>query len=179
MVIVTIHLSSDEHIPSEFELVDVSKQLPQLIRRPGLATWTPTIDRNVNTCFGSYDAYILSLPEDKRADTKLLETHWPPSNIDTLHLERWQVFIFFLNARLVMNGRRTLVSAYTHIFKTRVDFLLLCSNAKPVTTHSTLHKFRKFLITRACCFRYIHSFTQENAWRKTQTHQVMPRRQRK
>lgn len=72
----------------EFELVDVSEQLPQLIRRPGLTTWSPTVDRAVNTSFNSYDAYIQSLPEDKRSDVKLMETHWPPGNAETLHLER-------------------------------------------------------------------------------------------
>ena len=89
MVIIAISWSPDEYIPLEFELVDVSKQLPELIRRSGLTTWSPTIDRNVNTSFGSYDAYIRSLPEDKRADTKLLETHWPPSNTEDMYLERW------------------------------------------------------------------------------------------
>ncbi|KAG6331309.1 hypothetical protein ID866_7782 [Astraeus odoratus] len=72
----------------EFELVDVSKYLPQLIRRPGLYSWSPTIDRTVNMSFGTYDAYLQSLPEDKRADSKLMHTHWPPSNAETLHLER-------------------------------------------------------------------------------------------
>ncbi|KAI6121941.1 S-adenosyl-L-methionine-dependent methyltransferase [Pisolithus sp. B1] len=72
----------------EFELVDVSEQFPQLIRRPGLTTWSPTVDRTVNTSFNSYDVYIQSLPEDKRSDVKLMETHWPPGNTETLHLER-------------------------------------------------------------------------------------------
>ncbi|KAI6165913.1 S-adenosyl-L-methionine-dependent methyltransferase [Pisolithus thermaeus] len=72
----------------EFELVDVSEQFPQLIRRPGLTTWSPTVDRTINTSFDSYDAYIQSLPEDKRSDVKLTETHWPPGNAETLHLER-------------------------------------------------------------------------------------------
>ncbi|KAL4073670.1 S-adenosyl-L-methionine-dependent methyltransferase [Scleroderma citrinum] len=72
----------------EFELVDVSDQLPQLIRRPGLITWSPTIDRNVNTSFSSYDAYIQSLPVGKRGDSKLIETHWPPNNAEALHLGR-------------------------------------------------------------------------------------------
>ncbi|KAI6134775.1 S-adenosyl-L-methionine-dependent methyltransferase [Pisolithus croceorrhizus] len=72
----------------EFELVDVSEQFPQLIRRSGLTTWSPTVDRTVNTSFNSYDVYIQSLPEDKRSDVKLMETHWPPGNTETLHLER-------------------------------------------------------------------------------------------
>ncbi|KIO09579.1 hypothetical protein M404DRAFT_14128 [Pisolithus tinctorius Marx 270] len=72
----------------EFELVDVSEQHPQLIRRPGITTWSPTVDRMVNTSFSSYGAYIQSLPEDKRSDVKLTETHWPPSNVEALHLER-------------------------------------------------------------------------------------------
>ncbi|KAH7882343.1 S-adenosyl-L-methionine-dependent methyltransferase [Phlebopus sp. FC_14] len=71
----------------EFELVDVSAQLPQLIRRPGITTWTPTVDRSIKTCFSTWDAYIETIPEDKRADSKLMETHWPPSNAAALGLE--------------------------------------------------------------------------------------------
>jgi multisite-specific tRNA:(cytosine-C5)-methyltransferase len=70
--------------------VDVSDMLPSLVRRPGLSTWTPVTDRK-SSFFESYDAYIASLPENKRADVKLGRSHWPPeeSELEKLHLERW------------------------------------------------------------------------------------------
>ncbi|KAH0834903.1 S-adenosyl-L-methionine-dependent methyltransferase [Lanmaoa asiatica] len=71
-----------------FELVDVSSQFPQLIRRPGITSWSPTVGRSIDTSHPSWAAYIETIPEDKRAESKILETHWPPSNIGTLNLER-------------------------------------------------------------------------------------------
>ncbi|EKM56700.1 uncharacterized protein PHACADRAFT_172372 [Phanerochaete carnosa HHB-10118-sp] len=63
-----------------FELIDMSTHLPGLIFRSGIKTWTPALDRS---------EYIESLPENKRADSKLVESHWPPSlaEADALHLE--------------------------------------------------------------------------------------------
>ena len=78
---------------SGFELVDVTSHLPGLKHRPGLTTWTPSVDRSVVTDFTSYHDFIQSLPEDKRAETKLTETHWPPSHEDAerLRITRWFV----------------------------------------------------------------------------------------
>ncbi|GJE86312.1 RsmB/NOP family class I SAM-dependent RNA methyltransferase [Phanerochaete sordida] len=72
-----------------FELVDMSNHLPGLIFRPGIKTWTPFVDRFVTTKFPTYQAYLESLPENKRADAKLVESHWPPTpaEADALHLE--------------------------------------------------------------------------------------------
>ncbi|OCH92740.1 S-adenosyl-L-methionine-dependent methyltransferase [Obba rivulosa] len=74
----------------EFELVDVSNHLPELIHRPGLTTWKPTVDRSINTDFATYDEYLQSLPEEKRGDTKMLPSHWPPSAdvVEKLNLPR-------------------------------------------------------------------------------------------
>ncbi|KAN0086028.1 S-adenosyl-L-methionine-dependent methyltransferase [Tylopilus felleus] len=72
----------------EFELVDVSSHLPELIRRPGITNWLPTVGRSIDTSHTSWEAYIESISEDKRAETKMLETHWPPSNAGALNLER-------------------------------------------------------------------------------------------
>lgn len=63
-----------------FELLDMSTHLPTLIHRPGLTTWTPSVDRATNTSYATYSDYIDSLPEDKRTESKMLETHWPPSS---------------------------------------------------------------------------------------------------
>ncbi|KAG8216542.1 S-adenosyl-L-methionine-dependent methyltransferase [Butyriboletus roseoflavus] len=72
----------------EFELVDVSSRLPELIRRPGIAHWSPTVGRLIDTSHPSWAAYIETIPEDQRAGSKMLETHWPPSNVGALNLER-------------------------------------------------------------------------------------------
>ncbi|KAG9311645.1 S-adenosyl-L-methionine-dependent methyltransferase [Chiua virens] len=77
----------------EFELMDVSSQLPGLICRPGITNWSPTVGRSIDTSYPSWAAYIESIPEDKRSESKMLETHWPPSNAGTLNLERWCVSI--------------------------------------------------------------------------------------
>ncbi|KAK7683830.1 hypothetical protein QCA50_013206 [Cerrena zonata] len=73
-----------------FELVDATNHLPGLKHRPGLTTWTPSVDRSVVTDFTTYHDFIQSLPEEKRADTKLVESQWPPSAEDAerLHITR-------------------------------------------------------------------------------------------
>ncbi|EMD37062.1 hypothetical protein CERSUDRAFT_50963, partial [Gelatoporia subvermispora B] len=70
----------------EYELVDVSTHLPALVYRPGLTTWKPTVDRSINTEFATHEEYLQSLPEEKRADSKLLPSHWPPSADDAAKL---------------------------------------------------------------------------------------------
>jgi multisite-specific tRNA:(cytosine-C5)-methyltransferase len=75
----------------EYELVDVSSRLPALIRRPGLYTWKPTVDKVIDTSFVTYEAFMKSLPEEKRLETKMLKSHWPPTNdeAEKFLLERW------------------------------------------------------------------------------------------
>lgn len=41
----------------DFELVDVSDDLPSLVRKPGLSTWRPAVDRDINMSFVSYKEY--------------------------------------------------------------------------------------------------------------------------
>ncbi|EGO29336.1 hypothetical protein SERLADRAFT_345585 [Serpula lacrymans var. lacrymans S7.9] len=72
----------------DFELLDVSMQLPQLIRRPGITTWRPTVDRSINTVFDTYEDYTQTLDETQREDSKMLSSHWPPSNTKELNLTR-------------------------------------------------------------------------------------------
>ncbi|OBZ66691.1 Multisite-specific tRNA:(cytosine-C(5))-methyltransferase trm4b [Grifola frondosa] len=73
-----------------FELIDMSTHLPGLIHRPGVTSWKPTVDRSINTEFPTYDDYIESLPESKRAESKMSESHWPPtpSEAESLNLSR-------------------------------------------------------------------------------------------
>lgn len=76
---------------SGFELIDMSNHLPGLIYRPGLTSWKPTVTREINTDFATYEDYIQSMPESQRASSKMVESHWPPSlaEAEELHLSRW------------------------------------------------------------------------------------------
>ncbi|CAL1709673.1 unnamed protein product [Somion occarium] len=73
-----------------FELVDVSNFLPGLVYRPGMTSWVPSVDRSVITDFATFQGYIQSLPESKREETKMVESHWPPAQAEAeeLHLSR-------------------------------------------------------------------------------------------
>ena len=69
----------------------MSGHLPGLVHRPGIKTWRPTVDRSINADFATYEEYMQSLPEEKRAESKMLPTHWPPSieEAERLNLTRW------------------------------------------------------------------------------------------
>ncbi|KAI0826143.1 cytosine-5--methyltransferase [Irpex lacteus] len=73
-----------------FELVDMSNHLTGLQFCPGVTTWTPSVDRSVVLDYPTYQDFIQSLPESKRSDTKLLQSHWPPSSdeAESLRLTR-------------------------------------------------------------------------------------------
>ncbi|KAG0232666.1 tRNA (cytosine(34)-C(5))-methyltransferase [Actinomortierella wolfii] len=62
------------------ELVDVSNELPELIRKPGLSHWT------VFTKEGVQVDRLEDLPKDAKG--KFFESMWPPKNAKDLHLER-------------------------------------------------------------------------------------------
>ncbi|KAF9459139.1 cytosine-5--methyltransferase [Collybia nuda] len=70
----------------EFHLVDVSSTLPELKRRPGMTTWRPCVDRDVNMSYDSFSAFSTS--EDATSNTKLTEGHWPPQDVGRLNLPR-------------------------------------------------------------------------------------------
>ena len=84
-------------VRSGFELVDVSEHLPELNRRPGITSWRPAINKDVDMPYGTFAEYCesfekLSGTELKEQNRKrLLETHWPPANAGALGLERWCV----------------------------------------------------------------------------------------
>ncbi|GBE83565.1 Multisite-specific tRNA:(cytosine-C(5))-methyltransferase trm4b [Sparassis crispa] len=69
-----------------FELVDMPNHLPGLIHRPGITTWKPTVDRSIFTDFATYEDYIQSLPESRRADSKMHPSHWPPPPSEAVEL---------------------------------------------------------------------------------------------
>ncbi|KAG9100432.1 hypothetical protein FRC06_004141, partial [Ceratobasidium sp. 370] len=72
----------------DFELVDVSMALPELKRRPGMSSWRPPVNREMNKFFDTYAEFIESLTPKQRDETKLVETQWPPTNAAELHMER-------------------------------------------------------------------------------------------
>ena len=82
------NLSSDDDV--EFELVDESSRLPELIRQPGVKRWTPPVGKNADTSFKTYNAFMDSLPEEKK-ETKMVRSHWPPGaeEAEDFKLERW------------------------------------------------------------------------------------------
>lgn len=87
-------MSMGAHTHIGFELVDMSNHLPGLVFRPGIKTWTPSVDRSVDLSFQTFQDYIQSLPENKRADSKLVESHWPPTpeEAEELRLNLWSVY---------------------------------------------------------------------------------------
>jgi multisite-specific tRNA:(cytosine-C5)-methyltransferase len=74
---------------ADFQLIDVSSRFPDLVRRPGISSWTPTVDRSINTTFKTWAAYNETLSEEQRAESKISETHWPPINAESLQLQHW------------------------------------------------------------------------------------------
>lgn len=80
--------------PGEFTIVDVSKELPELKRRPGITAWKVGTNSPAGTVYHeSYEAYKTSLEEaenDERKKEKkeLASTLWPPANAGELNLER-------------------------------------------------------------------------------------------
>ena len=71
----------------------MSNHLPGLVHRPGVTSWIPTVDRNVTTDFPTYQSYWDSLSEEKRQQSKMLQSHWPPTpeEAEKLNLTRWCV----------------------------------------------------------------------------------------
>ena len=69
----------------------MSKHLPGLVFRPGLSSWQPAVDRSVDVSFAAYGDYIESLPENKRAESKMVASHWPPTpaEAEELRLNLW------------------------------------------------------------------------------------------
>lgn len=65
------------------ELVDVSHELPNLKRRPGLSSW------KVYTKEGKVVEKIEDVPEDAKG--RYYPSMWAPKNAGELHLERWYV----------------------------------------------------------------------------------------
>lgn len=101
----TVAFTTDPEILG-FEIVDVAEHLPELIRRPGLSSWRPAVNIDVDMPFATYADYLQSFEErasetpvdegpkerkkgNEQVRKRLLETHWPPSNASSLGLERW------------------------------------------------------------------------------------------
>jgi multisite-specific tRNA:(cytosine-C5)-methyltransferase len=75
-----------------FTLIDASSSYPELIRKSGLTTWKPAVDKAVNL-FESLESYIGSVTDEKQKQShKILGSLWPPSNVEELNLQRWYAF---------------------------------------------------------------------------------------
>jgi multisite-specific tRNA:(cytosine-C5)-methyltransferase len=81
-----------------YELVDVSTQLPELIRRPGLTSWRPTNAKAATKTYQTFEQYIATLSDTQKSESKMTEGHWPPPNVQQLHLEHWSVIFFAIRA---------------------------------------------------------------------------------
>jgi multisite-specific tRNA:(cytosine-C5)-methyltransferase len=82
---------------TDFEAVDVSSQLPSLIRRPGLTAWRPSVDKEVSTKFETYADFVKEKGENwVSLNSKMTAGHWPPANVEDLGLERWWVTYFII-----------------------------------------------------------------------------------
>ena len=71
------------------ELVDVSNELPGLIRRPGLSKWV--VMAKDGKVFEKHE----DLPKKDRNYSKIWESFFPPENAAELGLEKWCVSFFF------------------------------------------------------------------------------------
>ncbi|KAJ3856345.1 cytosine-5--methyltransferase [Lentinula lateritia] len=71
----------------EYYLVDVSSNLPELKRRPGMTSWRPTADKSISSTYQTYEAFVAADPQ-VATSTKLTPGHWPPPNAHELKLER-------------------------------------------------------------------------------------------
>ncbi|KLO09985.1 cytosine-5--methyltransferase [Schizopora paradoxa] len=83
-----------------FEVVDVSAHFPELERRPGLTSWQPAIDRDVDISCKTYQEYDAKFEESVTKDSndtskadrpkrnKYSDTLWPPANSKELGLEK-------------------------------------------------------------------------------------------
>lgn len=83
------------------ELVDVSHELPELKRRPGLSDW------KVFTRDGKMVDTHEDLPTD--ATGKFYPSMWPPKNAADLHLERWYV-LYRIHKRFYSRSGRILLT---------------------------------------------------------------------
>ncbi|GJJ10536.1 hypothetical protein Clacol_004763 [Clathrus columnatus] len=94
----------------EFEIVDVSSDLPNLARKPGLVTWYPVVNKEL-VHYPSYDDYLTYWKniDGPKSVPKMVPTHWPPSNAEDLNLHRWYVFtdICFLQLMFLLQRKAT------------------------------------------------------------------------
>jgi multisite-specific tRNA:(cytosine-C5)-methyltransferase len=49
------------------------------------------VDKAIDTSFATYGSFMDNLSDEKKGESKMLESHWPPAKkeAEELHLERW------------------------------------------------------------------------------------------
>lgn len=87
---------------TQFSLVDVSSELPELKRRPGMAKWKVATQEGKDGeihWYNTFDEYRKAVDEGKEKEKAekgkgLPSTLWAPENVEDLNLDRWYVFLF-------------------------------------------------------------------------------------
>lgn len=80
----------------------MSHRLTELVRKPGLDTWTPVVNKELKT-FPSYVEFLADLKKQNEGkkihpnQIKMSPTHWPPSDCSGLNLHRWYMKLFLEN----------------------------------------------------------------------------------
>ncbi|CAG8685040.1 14337_t:CDS:2, partial [Acaulospora colombiana] len=83
----------------EYCLVDSSDRLPELSRRPGVNSWKVAVDKQGERLAESYDTYWNGLNEHMKRESKILDTMFPPANVENLHLDRcWRIYPHLQNS---------------------------------------------------------------------------------
>ena len=89
-------------ISGQYSLVDVSAQIPELKRRPGITSWkvatqAPTAEGKKLIWHESHETYMKQVEEslkdadeeEKKKKKPMAASAWPPANANELNLERW------------------------------------------------------------------------------------------
>jgi multisite-specific tRNA:(cytosine-C5)-methyltransferase len=75
----------------QFELADLTDNLPLLQRRPGMKKWSVPLDKTASKVSDSYESYREGLSEKEKESSKIFKTMFVPPNVEELGLERWYV----------------------------------------------------------------------------------------
>jgi multisite-specific tRNA:(cytosine-C5)-methyltransferase len=74
------------NFPGQCTILDVSSELPDLIRRPGITKWKVSVNKDL-TMFDTYESYLETLSEKQKKESKIIASQFPPHNAESLGLE--------------------------------------------------------------------------------------------
>lgn len=61
--------------------------MPELVRRPGMTSWK-VVNQQMSV-FETHESYVEATKTTKTKGTVLTPSHFPPKDVEALHLERW------------------------------------------------------------------------------------------